>query len=1343
MRTKLLTFIATLIASVGATMVQAQQDVTSQYLANPGFDTAPLTFLAEGKNPDAERLYGTGWVYSLPSWTSECVVNANAVQIASAVYGYSGAANEGLNGVLPPTEDKNGASAGASIHMSAGWGDKAIITQIVSGLPAGKYRLSYDAYNANTVATITSNYFGFVPGTGVATYGSKKSYTTATWETETVDFIIATDGGGGKISIGCTTSSGGSASGAKLYVDNVKLFYLGIDKTDLASKITEAEALYGNGSGTKASDLNAAIVSAKAVNVNASATMIEVANAITSLTAAIRAYGIYNAENNDVTFLLANPDFNDGTAGWITNMGIWGATSGQNTMYTGALTDPNPVLDKGGSGHIYGYQTFENLPAGAYMLEAIARGQTTGGLMQIFINNGSDENNTNGTDEKTVAVNRVGDTGGPLEFGFASYSTDVLMLTSGGTITLGVRVENGTVSAWQSADAFRLYCYTDMAAYYPSLIKKLKEDLNVYDLSLIPSGCIKDIEAAILFSEETAGSSDLEVLKGVVDSLTHAYDRAKAAEPVMARFILAAEAAMIYVDLGYNGKEALNTAIDAAFALMAAGAELEDGSFVYAKDLENGIAVLNAATRTYRFNEPIVDAEAGVDFTWTIQSPNFTKAGGDPSVVADATSTGWIRDNVFVTSDFKLININGKNCWNNWSNNFTSMNVYQVLEGLPAGYYTFECLQTNNGPEVTDQHAYITALGGTVNSSYATYTQVNDPNTTGFANAAWEELKTGKVLVGKDGKLQIGMASTSNKNGSSGWFCMTGCVLKYYGPGSYADGMLNLIQEAEELNNSEMLKSDHKDLADAIEVAKAVNTADAEIAEAGMVALNGAMKNATDAAKTLLSFKKASYANVKAVADNMDMLYSDELSALMGKEILAIDATLDKDTTTLAVYPVLTAELNRYIAFKDAYQACYTYVDGGGAEALIALFDVVLPTQVAIVNGDAGKLVESTGLLGQYLGFARAYTACATLKDEIKYTELQPLFDPLLSAQLQAVIADVANIPAARKQFDVFTSFCDTYSVAIDIANMEEPIYDENKVVALVNECVKQFAIVEVDYTKASEAAVEINKLLADLRLEGITAGDNTEITSSVIVNPTVNNTANTALPEGWRVEKTVTNYTYNGGHWSGAASNYFFDANGTVAMKYTAKQTIAGLHNGTYKLMAAARASGAGGYVFAQVEDGVKKSEIIVNSNVGGSIWENAKEGTAEKFANGGKGGGWNWVEIANINVNTNTMTIGCSCDPAVLGAGTPWAGGWFSVDDFKLFWVSNDFFGVGVEELEEDAAASFTAYAENGYIVVEGAEEYAIFTIDGVALPLNAQLAPGIYVVKSGAESVKVSVQ
>ena len=44
-----------------------------------------------------------------------------------------------------------------------------------------------------------------------------------------------------------------------------------------------------------------------------------------------------------------------------------------------------------------------------------------------------------------------------------------------------------------------------------------------------------------------------------------------------------------------------------------------------------------------------------------------------------------------VNAQYRLSTVSGKNCWNNYSTSFTSMDVYQELENMPAGLYTFSC----------------------------------------------------------------------------------------------------------------------------------------------------------------------------------------------------------------------------------------------------------------------------------------------------------------------------------------------------------------------------------------------------------------------------------------------------------------------------------------------------------------------------------------------------------------------------------------------------------------------------------------------------------------------------
>ncbi len=144
----------------------------------------------------------------------------------------------------------------------------------------------------------------------------------------------------------------------------------------------------------------------------------------------------------------------------------------------------------------------------------------------------------------------------------------------------------------------------------------------------------------------------------------------------------------------------------------------------------------------------------------TIQNPNFTDG-----------SNGWSTDNVSVNGDFRTNTIAGKTCWNNWSNNFTSMDIHQDLTGLEPGAYTISCLSMCGPGEISDQHAYLMTQGDTAVSPVK---EVAIWNTA----AGWEQQTTDTIIVGTDGKLRIGYASTSGGS-TKGWFCVTNFVLNH------------------------------------------------------------------------------------------------------------------------------------------------------------------------------------------------------------------------------------------------------------------------------------------------------------------------------------------------------------------------------------------------------------------------------------------------------------------------------------------------------------------------------------------------------------------------------------
>lgn len=262
-------FLALMLAVLQGMAVQAQTDVTSTYIKNAGFDEAPICYTVAGGTvltAGVERIGTTGWVFPIPQWRNESVINANAVQVASGEYG-TVANSQGFNNVPVPATDRNGNSAGAAISMSAGWGDKAGYAQDVV-LPGGRYMLKVDVYNAHTPTTAISNFVGFIPLEGTAAYSKRLTFPTGVWVTDSVDFFVADDAIG-KINLGYTTSSGGSGNGPKFFLDNVKLYYYGIDKTALKTLLDSAVVMKNNpkdvGASTSYQELDAAIVAAQAI----------------------------------------------------------------------------------------------------------------------------------------------------------------------------------------------------------------------------------------------------------------------------------------------------------------------------------------------------------------------------------------------------------------------------------------------------------------------------------------------------------------------------------------------------------------------------------------------------------------------------------------------------------------------------------------------------------------------------------------------------------------------------------------------------------------------------------------------------------------------------------------------------------------------------------------------------------------------------------------------------------------------------------------------------------------------------------------------------------------------
>ncbi len=186
-----------------------QTDVTDIYLTNPGFDDSS-SWQSENMPPlqEANSAEIAGWK-----------LTASAPWSSSAAFGYGTTGQ--VNGANAPTAGPSGNSSGGALGISTGWGGKICYEQQVS-LPAGKYRISYSAYNNYQSATQSFNFIGFVSDAGEEHYGIINNFLYQTWMEDEI-YLHLSEPTKGKICVGLGAISDGSGNNAKVFIDHVKI----------------------------------------------------------------------------------------------------------------------------------------------------------------------------------------------------------------------------------------------------------------------------------------------------------------------------------------------------------------------------------------------------------------------------------------------------------------------------------------------------------------------------------------------------------------------------------------------------------------------------------------------------------------------------------------------------------------------------------------------------------------------------------------------------------------------------------------------------------------------------------------------------------------------------------------------------------------------------------------------------------------------------------------------------------------------------------------------------------------------------------------------------------------
>lgn len=401
------------------------------------------------------------------------------------------------------------------------------------------------------------------------------------------------------------------------------------------------------------------------------------------------------------------------------------------------------------------------------------------------------EINENTTTDKTISgfnnyANSMEEAEVCFDKGFYA-NNQVSVIVTDGKLTFGLRDKNHGGGSWTAFRDFKLgYRGNFPAVVLQNILNEAEawlgeraEILPVTAYNELSDACLEASEYADIDADYTG-----EEVMAAMAAFEAVYNSVKNVEALVAQLKEMTDKVENELSvLEYPGWDALYEVYDAMTPLVEEGAEVELAEDQTTEQYyQEAVATLQAAIYAY-YESQIPTPENPADYTHRIVLPTFASAKNytipAPWVVANVQASG----DVWVGPGQADINGDGTTplpCLNSWSNDFTTMNVYQDIEGLPEGIYSVSARAITQG--LGQQHAYATSSVSTVVSEDMA---VVGWDAGGAGIGEWELLQTEKVVV-VDGKLRIGFASVS-AGGVNGWYQVTDFKLQYYGEATGED----------------------------------------------------------------------------------------------------------------------------------------------------------------------------------------------------------------------------------------------------------------------------------------------------------------------------------------------------------------------------------------------------------------------------------------------------------------------------------------------------------------------------------------------------------------------------
>ena len=593
-----------------------------------------------------------------------------------------------------------------------------------------------------------------------------------------------------------------------------------------------------------------------------------------------------NDENTvDVTArYIKNTKFDNSWTGWtVVNAAVNNGMNIRNFAYFEDGLNPVAEINGAPSAESSISQTVHGLPLGYYRFTVqcvmdhsadLSDPESTTGA--IIFCNGSE------LDMKTQQMT----SGGAARENSYPESFTIEGVVSGDSMVVGFKGLAGANFTYVAIDNVSLeFAGFDAGIYIDGLIENINDWIGDNSDYLLP-GIALALEEDIYEAEDAIGGTDEEMNAAYI-KLDAAFAKAKEAIELMKKLEQDYEEFALFVmETEYAGLDAANEVINEVSDFL----DMNNDEASY-EELYAIIAKLAQAQNDYRMSQ-VATKEEPADYTFLIPNANFEEKGDWTWTVNGGGTDTWVGDCRAEVEGGE--NRRGVNLWG-WG--LTSIDLHQVITGLPNGLYGISAELITQAGYATDQHVYAAGINKAVSANL---------DVEGWDTYLWTTLQTGYVVV-IDGTLTIGAESSIGGADSEGWFQATNFKLQYYGEATDEDLQVAYeatLAEAQALL-AELLKGDAATLQAKIDEAVALSAT--SYAEAAALLVEP-IATAKAAAKAYSTYKNGTY---QTVIDNAASVSADAADVLAAAITFA-DAITAADTTTSAALAAIEEKLNAY-----------------------------------------------------------------------------------------------------------------------------------------------------------------------------------------------------------------------------------------------------------------------------------------------------------------------------------------------------------------------------------------------------------------------------------------------